>query len=95
MKIDITKVVYETANVSGIDIARAIEEKLYHYIRPISVQKYDSWYISDDNFVIGVTEYHHGSDTETKVEKASDQLVSDYKAIRRVLLMLTTSEIFK
>ena len=81
------KQVVEEISVPINDITNQLTRLLLKYIKPACVEKYDSWFLKD-GYIIGVSEYRHGSDSRTELEKASPELVKQCDAIHLVNKLL-------
>lgn len=88
MKLNGTRLIHETIDVSGIELSDVIYVRLMQNIRPIEVMHYDDWMIRGNGDLIGITEFSHGSNVNTNLGKANPQLVDEYKAIGIVCRLL-------
>lgn len=85
--VPITK--YEEVKVDPSQIKLQLLSFLLGKLKPQSAKGYDSWYINTcNNKVVGVTEYYHGSDSNTHLEEADSELLEKYKAVHVVMNML-------
>jgi len=88
LNVTITEVQRREVDVSPGEFAHVLLVRLKVQLQPREVAKYDDWYIDDFGHIIGVTEYHHGSDSYTSLGPADTELLENYRAIHRVAKLL-------
>ena len=84
MEVEARQTKYVKVHVSRRRVLEQIMKDMEHAIRPTVVAGYDDWFINYKGEVIGVTEYHHGSDGHAKLGKADKRIADLYAAIRLV-----------
>lgn len=94
MKLQGTRQTTETVEVeiSSYKIAEKLRGELVAYLRPDEVSGYDDWYVTKEGDLVGVTEYHHGSDSYTTVGTGYTSLYTKMQAITEVCTMLKEFE---
>ncbi len=84
MEIEARKVEYVKVHISRRATLEKIMGDMVRFIRPAEVAKYDDWFINGRGEVVGVTEYRHGSDSNTVLGKASPKVLEIYNAISTI-----------
>lgn len=88
MKLQGTRQVQETIEVSSYEIAEKIYKELLAHLRPQEVFGYDDWFVSKNGDLVGVNEYHHGSDSHTTVLTGCTALYNKIQSIKTVCTLL-------
>lgn len=83
-----SKTDFVSVKVSSWELGDKIYKTLMETIRPVEAKGYDDWYINSDGNFVGVTIYHHGSDSETILRPALQGEANDFEAVKRVRKML-------
>lgn len=84
MEIEARKVEYVKVHISRRATLQRIMDDMMRFIRPAETLKYDDWFIDACGEVVGVTEYRHGTDSNTDLGKASPEVLEVYNAIKTI-----------
>ena len=84
MEIEARKVEYVMVHISRRDTLEKIMDDMMRFIRPVEVAEYDDWFINASGDIVGVTEYYHGSDSNTVLGKATPAVLEVYNAIKTI-----------
>ena len=84
MEIEARKVEYVKVHISRRATLEKIMNDMVRFIRPVEVAEYDDWFINASGDIVGVTEYYHGSDSNTVLGKATPAVLEVYNAIRTI-----------
>lgn len=84
MEIEARKVEYVKVHISRRQTLEKIMDDMMRFIRPAEVVKYDDWYINAWGDIVGVTEYRHGTDSNTVLGKATPATAEVYNAINTI-----------
>ncbi len=84
MEIEARKVEYVKVHISRRATLEKIMDDMMRFIRPAETMKYDDWFVNAWGYIVGVTEYHHGSDSNTVLGKATPAVLEVYNAINTI-----------
>lgn len=81
MEVEATKTEYVKVHINRRATLEKIMDDMIRFIRPEETMKYDDWFIDAWGDIVGVTEYHHGSDSNTVLGWATPAVLEVYQAI--------------
>ena len=84
MEIEARKVEYVRVHIDRGEVLKTILNDMMRFIRPVEVAEYDDWFINASGDIVGVTEYYHGSDSNTVLGKATPAVLEVYNAIKTI-----------
>ena len=84
MEIEARKVEYVRVHIDRREVLETILNDMVRLIRPVEVAEYDDWFINASGDIVGVTEYYHGSDSNTVLGKATPAVLEVYNAIKTI-----------
>ena len=84
MEIEARKVEYVRVHIDRGEVLETILNDMVRFIRPVEVAEYDDWFINASGDIVGVTEYYHGSDSNTVLGKATPAVLEVYNAINTI-----------
>ena len=84
MEIEARKVEYVRVHIDRREVLETILNDMVRFIRPVEVAEYDDWFINASGDIVGVTEYYHGSDSNTVLGKATPAVLEVYNAIKTI-----------
>ena len=84
MEVEATKTEYVRVHINRRATLEKIMGDMMRYICPPELAKYDDWLIDKNGKLVGITEYHHGSDSSTTLGMASLTTREVYDAIQTI-----------